>query len=144
MSARDDFKKLIINHRRRLQKLRERQALEGMSVDPRVLIEIEDIEARLAELQLKLKKIRKTRQPRTRTLASTSRVVVKPLSARQQAVLNFIESFIAEKGLSPTLEEIRVALKISSKSVVHHYLVRLEQAGYLTRLPNTPRGIRLR
>jgi hypothetical protein len=38
-------------HTRRSQKLKERQALEGITVDPKVLIEIEDIEARLTTLQ---------------------------------------------------------------------------------------------
>jgi hypothetical protein len=54
MSRAEDIKKLIINHNRRLQKLRERQALEGLSIDPKVPIEIEDIETELEALQMEL------------------------------------------------------------------------------------------
>jgi len=65
------------------------------------------------------------------------------LSDRQQRILAFIEAFVAENGYPPTYEEIRAALDISTKSLVYHHLDALEGAGYLSRVPNTPRGIRL-
>jgi len=65
------------------------------------------------------------------------------LSERQQAILAFIEEFMRENGYPPTYEEIRVALGISTKSLVNHHLDALEAAGRLSRAPNTPRGIRL-
>ncbi len=46
-----DRQKLIATHKRRLQHLREREAREGHNVDPQVLIEIEDIEAKLETLR---------------------------------------------------------------------------------------------
>ncbi|MBI1876779.1 MAG: hypothetical protein HYR94_00810 [Chloroflexi bacterium] len=52
--ARQDLKKLVQNHTRRLLKLREQQALLGLDTPPNVLIEMEDIEARLEELQREL------------------------------------------------------------------------------------------
>jgi hypothetical protein len=58
MSHQDDIKKLISHHSRRLQKLKEQQALEGISVDPKILIEIEDIEAQIDKLQLRIPKER--------------------------------------------------------------------------------------
>lgn len=54
MSRRADIQKLLANRRRRLQKLREQQALYGISAEPRVLIEIEDIEAEVEGLQAEL------------------------------------------------------------------------------------------
>ncbi|MCB0208828.1 MAG: response regulator [Anaerolineae bacterium] len=51
----DDIKKLIIEHNRRLQLLKEQQARQGISTDPRIIIEIEDIEAKIEELQDKSK-----------------------------------------------------------------------------------------
>jgi len=54
MTRREDLKKLIHNHTRRLQILKEQKALEGRSVDPRVLIEIEDIEAEVKDLMTEL------------------------------------------------------------------------------------------
>lgn len=65
------------------------------------------------------------------------------LSDRQQRMLAFIEQFVDENGYPPTYEEIRVALRISTKSLVYHHLDALEEAGYLSRVPNRPRGIRL-
>ncbi len=65
------------------------------------------------------------------------------LSDRQQQMFTFIESFVEENGYPPTYEEIRVALGISTKSLVYHHMDALEGAGYLARMPNTPRGIRL-
>jgi repressor LexA len=65
------------------------------------------------------------------------------LSERQQKIFTFIESFVEENGYPPTYEEIRVALGISTKSLVYHHMDALEGAGYLARMPNTPRGIRL-
>ena len=50
MSNEENIKNLVTAYNRRLQKLKERQALEGTSVDPLILIEIEDIEAKIKEL----------------------------------------------------------------------------------------------
>jgi repressor LexA len=69
--------------------------------------------------------------------------VEEQLSERQQRILAFIEKFLDENGYPPTYEEIRVALEISTKSLVYHHLDALEGAGYLARMPNTPRSIRL-
>jgi hypothetical protein len=46
-----DVEKLIAIHIRRLQKLQEQRAMYGSSVDPRVLLEIEDIEKEIARLR---------------------------------------------------------------------------------------------
>ncbi|MBI1879931.1 MAG: hypothetical protein HYR94_17210 [Chloroflexi bacterium] len=42
---------IILAHQRRLQKLKEKQALLGINTPPQDLIEIEDIESRLKELE---------------------------------------------------------------------------------------------
>ncbi len=51
MTRHNDVTQEIINHERRLQKLKERRAIEGRSTDPADLIEIEDIETILEELR---------------------------------------------------------------------------------------------
>lgn len=51
MVAKDNLRKLINNYYRRLQKLKEKEALYGVSVDPGILLEIEDIEAKISGLQ---------------------------------------------------------------------------------------------
>lgn len=50
----EELKKLILTHQRRLLKLKEQQAVFGASVDPSVLIQIEDIETELARLREEL------------------------------------------------------------------------------------------
>ena len=57
MSRQDDIKNLINNHSRRLQKLKEQQALAGIVVDPIILIEIEKIQEEIQYLQTELGKI---------------------------------------------------------------------------------------
>lgn len=54
MSRKTDIQNLIINYTRRLQKLKEQQALKGQNADADLLIEIEDTEAQLEALQAEL------------------------------------------------------------------------------------------
>jgi repressor LexA len=66
------------------------------------------------------------------------------LSDKQEAMLAFIETFVDQNGFPPTHEEIRQGLNISTKSLVNYHLEALEDAAFLIRVPNTPRGIRLK
>jgi repressor LexA len=63
------------------------------------------------------------------------------LSDQQWSMFEFIEGFIEKRGYPPTYEEIREGLGMSTKSLVNHHLSALERAGYLTRMPNSPRSI---
>ncbi len=54
MTRPNDTKTLILNHSQRLQKLKERQALEGLKTDPSILMEIEGIEAEIENLRQEL------------------------------------------------------------------------------------------
>jgi uncharacterized protein (DUF849 family) len=56
----DQIKNLIRELDRRLQKLKERKAVEGVSVEPSVLLEIENIEKEIDDLQAKLRKSQNT------------------------------------------------------------------------------------
>ncbi|MCB0019492.1 MAG: toll/interleukin-1 receptor domain-containing protein, partial [Anaerolineales bacterium] len=64
MTQADDIQKLIANHERRLQKLREEQALKGYSTEAHILTEIDDINATLTDLRAELARL----QPRTPTV----------------------------------------------------------------------------
>lgn len=55
MSRKEHVKKLIANHNRHLQKLKEQQASFGLHTPPHILTEIEDVEVTLAQLQAELK-----------------------------------------------------------------------------------------
>jgi hypothetical protein len=50
----ENLQRLIANHQRRLQVLKEQEALQGLSVDPKIPLEIEDIEEKIERLQLEL------------------------------------------------------------------------------------------
>ncbi len=54
MQYQDDIKKLITTYNRRLQKLREQEAIFGISADPKISLEIENIEAKIERLQTQL------------------------------------------------------------------------------------------
>jgi hypothetical protein len=54
MSRRDDLKSLIDKLQGRLQKRKEQKAVYGPSVDPQILLEIEDLEAEIEKLQTEL------------------------------------------------------------------------------------------
>jgi hypothetical protein len=54
MSEKENIQKLIFNHNRRLQVLKEQQALRGIGTPPEVILEIEDIEAAIQQLQTQL------------------------------------------------------------------------------------------
>lgn len=54
MHHQNHIKRLIKNHHRRLQVLKEQQALHGLDTPPGILLEIEDIETTIAEAELEL------------------------------------------------------------------------------------------
>lgn len=65
------------------------------------------------------------------------------LSARQKKILAFIENFLGEKGYPPTIREIGKAVGIASTSVVNYNLNKLVERGYIERVPEVSRGLRL-
>jgi len=65
------------------------------------------------------------------------------LSARQEAMLKFIDEFIGEHSYPPTIREIGTACDISSTSVVNYNLNKLERDGLLIRDREVSRGLRL-
>jgi repressor LexA len=65
------------------------------------------------------------------------------LTARQQAVLDFVRDHIAAEGLPPTLAEIARAFGFRQARAAQKHLLALETKGHLTLLPGKARGIRL-
>lgn len=60
MSRQDDLKKELELWQRRLQKRKEQKATQGISADPSIDIEIEDIEAKVEKLQAELAELGNT------------------------------------------------------------------------------------
>ncbi|WP_448601375.1 transcriptional repressor LexA [Thermoflexus hugenholtzii] len=59
-------------------------------------------------------------------------------------IYRFIARWHREQGTYPTVREIQKGLRISSTSLVHYHLRRLEEAGLVQRFDRRSRGIRLR
>lgn len=66
------------------------------------------------------------------------------LTARQQQVLDCIETAMHERGYPPSVREIGEAVGLTSPSTVHSHLASLQKMGYLVRDPSKPRAIEVR
>ncbi|MFD7599560.1 LexA family protein [Streptomyces mirabilis] len=65
------------------------------------------------------------------------------LTSTQEQILRCIRESIAERGESPTVQEIGEHVGMRSRASVHYHLGRIEALGYIVREPHRPRGIRL-
>ena len=63
------------------------------------------------------------------------------LTKRQKQVLDFIKSYKEKNKYSPSLEEIKENLKISSISTAHYHVNKLQEAGHLQKEYNKPRAV---
>ena len=68
---------------------------------------------------------------------------MKDLTRRQQAILDFIETFLVDNEYPPTIRDIQRDLGISSTSVVDYNLKVLEGRSLIRRNKNISRGIEL-
>lgn len=67
----------------------------------------------------------------------------RPLSEKQQAILEYICRSVETRGYPPSMREIGDAVGLSSLSSVTHQLSRLELAGCIRRDPNRPRALEI-
>lgn len=65
------------------------------------------------------------------------------LTARQVAILRFIDSTMKATAVCPTFSEIAVAMGMSSRGKVHHDIAALVHAGYLANEPYQQRALRV-
>ena len=96
MSHENDHKKLIYKHHRRLQKLKEKEAILGLNTPPEILIEIEEIEAKIAELESELERVVKT-TPSAVPTTSDKTVDESPLILPEITVTSSTRIFICHK-----------------------------------------------
>lgn len=120
MSEADGIRKIISDKSRRLQKLKEQEALYGISVDPRILIEIEDLETQLEELQTQLAALESGTSARVSSTApspsSFRQIKIESLQQRRDDL--FAEFEAANKQLRNALSEVeRTRLKRQLKSL---------------------------
>lgn len=63
------------------------------------------------------------------------------LTRRQREIYDFIRSFVAERGYSPSLEEIGEAFGLSSVATVHKHVHHLVEKGYVRKSWNRSRSV---
>lgn len=63
------------------------------------------------------------------------------LTKKQKQVFDFINNYIAENGISPTIEEIRKKLELKAISTIHEHINTLKNKGYLSKNVNSARSI---
>jgi repressor LexA len=66
-----------------------------------------------------------------------------PLTKRQKEILDYVESFIDDRGYAPSFEEIAEWFGYSSLATVHEHLSNLERKGYIRKSYNESRSIEL-
>ena len=135
MSQEYDLEKLITNHNRRLQKLKERKALEGLSADPKIRLEIENIEAEIKQLQMELEQLGDTIEPadpKTRSMSESSQKGT--ISSQSDMQVDFVIVTALEEERNTVLDKLPDYQKLMpSEDDIHLY--------YSSRLPvNFPDG----
>lgn len=65
------------------------------------------------------------------------------LTEKQEKVLQYIKTYLFEKGYPPSVRELGAALGLSSPSTVHSHLKALENKGYLVRQEGKSRAMQL-
>lgn len=65
------------------------------------------------------------------------------LTKKQKKVLDYIQEYNLKKGFSPSHDEIRKYLKLSSVSTVNHYMKILKEKNYIKHEKNTARSVEI-
>jgi repressor LexA len=66
------------------------------------------------------------------------------LTARQEQILQFIDTTMRDRGYPPSVREIGEAVGLTSPSTVHSHLATLQKLGCLRRDPTKPRALEVR
>ena len=66
------------------------------------------------------------------------------ITKKQKEVFDFIDTYIAENGISPTIEEIKKKLKLKAVSTVHEHINSLIDKGYISKSENSARSLSLK
>ncbi|MBY0401433.1 transcriptional repressor LexA [Myxococcota bacterium] len=80
-------------------------------------------------------------RPTSPSRASLDPGSTQALTRRQREVLDFVSRFVADKGYSPSLEEIAAAFDLSSVATVHKHVKHLVDKGYLRKAWNRSRSV---
>ena len=65
------------------------------------------------------------------------------LTSKQSKLLDYLKNTLKDNNISPSFDEMRKFLGLSSKSGVHRLISSLEERGFIRRLHNKARAIRI-
>ncbi|WP_299360938.1 transcriptional repressor LexA [uncultured Paracoccus sp.] len=65
------------------------------------------------------------------------------LTRKQIQLLEFIQARMARDGVSPSFDEMKLALDLRSKSGIHRLVTALEERGFIRRLPHRARALEI-
>ena len=65
------------------------------------------------------------------------------LTKKQKELYDYLRSYISKSNISPSFEEMKVALGLKSKSGIHRLITSLEQRGFIKRLKHKARAMEI-
>ena len=65
------------------------------------------------------------------------------LTRKQKELFEFLNKYIATNNISPSFEEMKVAVNLKSKSGIHRLITSLEQRGFIKRLKHKARAMEI-
>ena len=65
------------------------------------------------------------------------------LTKKQKELLTYIHSFQNKNGVTPSYEEMKMALNLRSKSGIHRLVIALEERGFVKRLAHKARALEI-
>lgn len=65
------------------------------------------------------------------------------LTEKETQMLGAIKTYIEENGYSPTVRELGEIVGLKSSSTVHNHLKKLETKGYISKMGNFPRTMKV-
>ena len=65
------------------------------------------------------------------------------LTKRQKELFDYLSKYIPTNNISPSFDEMRVAVNLKSKSGIHGLITSLEQRGFIKRLKHKARAMEI-
>jgi len=65
------------------------------------------------------------------------------LTKKQKELFDYLKSYISKNEISPSFEEMKLAVKLKSKSGIHRLITSLEQRGFIKRLKHKARAMEI-
>jgi len=65
------------------------------------------------------------------------------LTKKQKQLFDYLKRYISDSGISPSFEEMKIALNLKSKSGIHRLITSLEDRGFIKRLKHKARAMEI-